>query len=416
MLVNFGVMRAPRLILFGAGQRRSLGRLVGGIGKRALVCTDKRFAATGEMAELRRILEDHAVTVEVFDATEAELPLSGILACVEAARPFSPDVLIGIGGGSCLDMAKVVSLLLTHEGPADKFYGENRVPGPVLPVIAIPTTSGTGSEVTPVAVLGDSGRTLKVGISSPHLIPHAAICDPELTISCPRGLTALSGADALAHAVEAFTAIRRAPEPDLPFDRVFVGKNQLSDGPALAAIAALTRHLPRAVANGADLEARSEVMRAAMLAGLAFGAAGTAAAHAIQYPVGALTHTAHGLGVAVLLRYVMQFNRPACVSSYAEIGRAMGLTAPDEESMADAAVSAVSALLDEIGIPRTLADLGLKQDQVDWVAEQSLAAARLATNNPRTLDLDGSRSIARAAFAGARVSSPSPAVVQESLS
>jgi alcohol dehydrogenase class IV len=157
-------------------------------------------------------------------------------------------------------------------------------------------------------------------------------------------------------------------------------------------------------------------MRAAMLAGLAFGAAGTAAAHAIQYPVGALTHTAHGLGVAVLLRYVMQFNRPACASSYAEIGQAMGVTAPDEASMADAAVSAISALLDEIGIPRTLADLGLKQDQVDWVAEQSLAAARLATNNPRTLDLDGSRSIARAAFAGARVSAPSSAVAQESIS
>ena len=180
MADDFGVMRAPRAILFGVGERRSVGRVARPLGKRALICTDLRFGADAEMATLRAALDEEGVTIEIFDGTEAELPLAGVLACLEVARDFAPDMVIGVGGGSCLDMAKVVSLMLSHGGPAESFYGENRVPGPVLPVIAISTTSGTGSEVTPVAVLGDSSRALKVGISSPYLIPHTAICDPEL--------------------------------------------------------------------------------------------------------------------------------------------------------------------------------------------------------------------------------------------
>jgi alcohol dehydrogenase class IV len=184
--------------------------------------------------------------------------------------------------------------------------------------------------------------------------------------------------------------------------RVFVGKNRLSDLHALAAISALSIHLPRAVANGADLEARSAVMYAAMLAGLAFGNAGTAAAHAIQYPVGALTHTAHGLGVATLMPYVMVFNRSECVADYAEIARAMGVVGDDPDTLADVAVVAVSDLFDGIRIPKTLAELGVKTDQLDWIASQSLLAARLVTNNPRPLDLEGVQSIVQASFAGDR--------------
>jgi alcohol dehydrogenase len=401
-MIDFTVMRAPRAVLFGKGQRFALGRVVRPLGTRALICTDTRFAATAEMAELRATLDQEGIALQVFDGTEAELPLTGILACLESARPVAPEVVIGVGGGSCLDLGKVVSLMLTHDGPADSFYGENKVPGPVLPVVALPTTSGTGSEVSPVAVLGDSSRALKVGISSPFLIPHTAICDPELTLTCPPGLTALSGADAMTHAIESFTAVSRAAEPGLALDRVFVGKNRLSDDHALAAIRALSTYLPRAVANGADLEARAEVMYAAMLAGLAFGSAGTAAAHAIQYPVGALTHTAHGLGVAALMPYVMAFNRPACTATYAEIARTMGIDGGGDEELADAAVVAVASLFDGIRIPRTLAELGLEAGQRGWVAEQSLAAARLVTNNPRALDLAGAASIVDAAFAGER--------------
>jgi alcohol dehydrogenase len=410
MIDELGVMRAPRAILFGNGQRRSVGRVARRLGTRALLCTDARFAADAEMAVLRGALDEQGVAVRVFDGTEAELPLANILACLLVARPFAPDMIIGVGGGSCLDLAKIVSLMLTYDGPADSFYGENRVPGPVLPVIAIPTTAGTGSEVTPVAVLGDSSRELKVGISSPYLIPDTAICDPELTMSCPPGLTAVAGADAMTHAIESFTAIRREATPGLALDRVFVGKNRMSDSYAISAMTALRTYLPRAVADGADREARTAVMYAAMLAGLAFGSAGTAAAHAIQYPVGALTHTPHGLGVAVLMPYVMAFNRPACTAEYAAVGRAMGVAGDDPETLADAAVRAVSDLLETIRIPRTLADLGLKSEQLEWVAQQSLLASRLVTNNPRPLDLTGATTIVNAAFHGDRSwAGPSPA-------
>src|SRR6266568_8143624 len=190
----FGVMRAPHAIVFGAGQRRALGQVVARIGKRALICTDERFASSAPMNGILDDLAEHGVTSLVFDGTQAELPAEGIAECVQFCEGFFPDVVIGLGGGSCMDMAKLVSLLLTHGGPMDRFYGEFKVPGPIIPVVALPTTAGTGSEVTPVAVLADIARDLKVGISSPYLIPHTAICDAELTASCPSRLTALSGA------------------------------------------------------------------------------------------------------------------------------------------------------------------------------------------------------------------------------
>jgi alcohol dehydrogenase class IV len=400
MQASVGVMRAPRVIVFGDGQRHALGRILSDIGRHVLICTDQRFAASDPMKAILDDLARHERKVTVFDATQAELPLGSILECVRATRNTEPDVVIGVGGGSCMDMAKLVSLLLTHEGPADRFYGEFKVPGPVKPIVAIPTTAGTGSEVTPVAVLADDTRDLKVGISSPHLIPHTAICDPELTATCPPGLTALSGADALTHAVEAFTAITHPPTHELSQQRVFVGKNTFSDQFALAAIQAIFRYLPRAVENGLDAEARAHLMKGSLLAGLAFGAAGTSLAHAIQYPVGALTHTAHGLGVATLLPYVMAFNAPSCHAELVAIGRAIGVDDTDESYVAQQAVHRMRAMLSGIGIPRTLAELGLAEDKLDWVADQSMLAARLVNNNPRKLEVDDVRHVVRQAFYG----------------
>ncbi|CAN5441122.1 iron-containing alcohol dehydrogenase [soil metagenome] len=398
---SFGVMRSPRTIFFGCGQRFALGKVARAIGTRALVCTDKRLAGEASFRELITNLNEAGVETLVYDGTQAELPVDGVHECVASSRAFAPQLVVGIGGGSCMDMAKLVSLLLAFPGPLSEYYGEMKVPGPTLPVIAIPTTSGTGSEVTPVAVLADNARDLKVGVSSPHLIPHTAICDPELTLTCPPQLTAYSGADALTHAIESFTAIERESEPAIGLERVFVGKNALSDVHALAAISAISKWLKRAVDDGSDIEARSGLMLGALHAGLAFGTAGTAAAHAIQYPVGALTHTAHAAGVAILMPYVMAFNRPASKAAFAQIATAMGVTgAADDEARADAAIEAVSSLLGSVGIPRTLADLGLAQDRVDWVASQSMLSARLVNNNPRPLDEQAMKSIIDAAMAG----------------
>lgn len=392
----FGTIRAPRELIFGSGQRNSLHSIATRLGTRALMVTDARLAADPDFLAMMAQLEDAGMVVRVDPSTLPDVPVASAIASAAAARGFEPNLVIGVGGGSCLDMAKCVAVLLAHGGRPQDYYGENLVPGPVMPLIAIPTTAGTGSEVTPVAVLSDDERTLKVGISSPYLIPTAAICDPDLTASCPASLTAIAGADALTHAIEAFTAVRRDPVPGLAQERVFVGKNGFSDHFALRAIALLWEGLERACKDGSDREAREKVMMGATLAGLAFGVAGTAAAHAIQYPVGALTHTAHGAGVACLMPYVMQWNAPSIGPELAEIAHVTGL------ADADAVIPAIAGLFLRIGIPANLAELGLAEDRLDWVAEQSCGIARLIQNNPRPLPAADMSRLLAAAFSGER--------------
>ncbi|MGO3124640.1 MAG: iron-containing alcohol dehydrogenase [Advenella sp.] len=390
----FGTIRSPRELIAGAGQRKVLGLVAKRLGQRALVVTDQRLAGDAHFQSLIVDLEKNGLAVRIESGTLADVPAESTVLAADAARDFAPDMVIGVGGGSCLDMAKCLALLLNHGGQPEDYYGELKVPGPVLPLIAIPTTAGTGSEVTPVAVLSDLQRSLKVGISSPELIPTVAICDPELTLTCPPGLTAIAGADALTHAIEAFTATRRPVTPGLTQERVFVGKNDLSDQFALIAISLLWQGLEAAYTDGNNLEARAQVMQGATFAGLAFGVAGTAAAHAIQYPVGAVTHTAHGAGVACLMPWVMEWNRPKIGVELQQMAGAMGL--------ADAAqvIPAISALFARIGIPVTLAALGLAEDQLDWVAEQSCGIERLIQNNPRPLDRSDMRKLLSAAYSG----------------
>lgn len=391
---HFGTIRSPSELIFGNGQRRALGLVAKRLGQRALVITDPRLAADADFHTMMADLESSGLMVQIESGTLPDVPTESTVVAADAARAFAPDMVIGIGGGSCLDMAKCVALLLTHGGRPEDYYGELKVPGPILPLIAVPTTAGTGSEVTPVAVLSDSKRSLKIGISSPHLIPRAAICDPELTLSCPPSLTAIAGADAMTHAIEAFTATRRPVTPALTQERVFIGKNALSDQFALAAISLLWQGLETACTEGSNLAARAQVMQGATFAGLAFGVAGTAAAHAIQYPVGALTHTAHGAGVACLMPWVMEWNRPAIGAELEKMATAMGL------ADGAAVIPAISSLFARIGIPPTLARLGLAEEQLDWVAEQSCGIERLIQNNPRPLDRNDMRKLLDAAFSG----------------
>ncbi|MEO3999385.1 iron-containing alcohol dehydrogenase [Mesorhizobium sp. CAU 1732] len=392
----FGTIRAPRELIFGSGQRHALGRIARKLGQRALIVTDARLSVDSDFLEMVSQLKEAGLSVRIDSSTLPDVPVDSAEASADAARIFAPDLVIGIGGGSCLDMAKCVAVLLTHGRRPQDYYGEYNVPGPVMPLIAVPTTAGTGSEVTPVAVLSDSERSLKVGISSPFIIPTASICDPDLTITCPPSLTAIAGADALTHAIEAFTAIRREPVPGIAQERVFVGKNSLSDHFALRAIALLWQGLEAACKDGTDRVAREQLMMGATLAGLAFGVAGTAAAHAIQYPVGALTHTAHGAGVACLMPYVMQWNAPAIAAELNEIASAVGLSRGDE------VIAAMADLFARIGIPSTLRELGLAEDRIDWVAEQSCGIARLIQNNPRPLPLPEMHRLIVAAYHGDR--------------
>jgi len=398
----FAAIRLPNEILFGKGQRLALPSVAKRLGQRALICTDERFAGTSIFAELVAALNAASIETLVHDRVLPDVPRDTVALCVEEARGFAPDMVIGIGGGSCLDMAKCAALLISHGGSLADYYGEFKVPGPTIPIIAVPTTAGTGSEVTPVAVISDPDRTLKVGISSPYLIAAAAICDPELTMSCPPGLTAVAGADALTHAIEAFTAARRGSDPLLPQNHVFIGKSALTDHFALLAIKLLGRSLETACKDGSNEDARADVMMGALAAGCAFGTAGTAAAHAIQYPAGALTHTAHGLGVATMMPYVMNYNRSAAMTEMAEIGQALGLdsTSRTKQEMAEAAIEEIRRLFQVIGITPTLADLGLSADKLDWTAEQALSIDRLIKNNPRPFDIDAMKRLVRAAYDG----------------
>lgn len=397
---GYGLLRGPRQIVFGAGQRHGLGRTVAALGRKALVCTDGRMAGEPEFRAMVDDLRHAGVDVEVYSGVEAELPVETLVDCVREVTGHGIEVVVGIGGGSCIDHAKVVSLLLVHGGRPSDYYGEFAVPGPALPVVAVPTTAGTGSEATAVAVLADSERAMKVGISSPYLIPDTAIIDPELTLSCPPGLTAHTAADALTHCVESFTAIRRSPAPGLHHERVFVGKSVLTDTYARAGIELIGRSIVTAHRDGGDRPARHDLHLGALYGGLALSTAGTAAAHALQYPIGALTHTPHGAGVGALLPYVMAYNLPARIDEFGEIGTALGLPADGltRVERARAAVEKVAELLAAVGIPRSIAELGVPGEKVAFVAEQGMNAARLVDNNPRPLNATRLRVIVDAAF------------------
>lgn len=405
-----GLVRLPQTILFGAGQRAAVGEAVRSRGESVLVCTDARLGQDPVLAEVVTALEGAGCTVRVFAGTEPELPTTSIEACVAGLRGTALDVVVGLGGGSCIDMAKTVALLLSHGGSPSDYYGEFMVPGPILPVVALPTTAGTGSEVSPVAVLSDPDRLMKVGISSPYLIPQVAICDPELTYSCPAGLTAVTGADAVTHVVEAFTAVRRPSSPSLAAQRVFIGKSSFTDAIALSGLRLLHRSLPGAYRDPADTVSRAETMMGALAGGIALGTAGTAAAHALQYPLGAITHTSHGAGVGALIPYVMRYNFPRRIREFAQIAETLEVSPlpPDPVAAARAGVEAVDAIIDAIGVPATLAELGLPGDRLDEVVDQGLSARRLVENNPRPLDRTAMATIVRAAYEGDR-SFPEPA-------
>jgi alcohol dehydrogenase class IV len=393
-----GVLRLPKETLFGRGALASLVPIAGRLGRRILLCSDVNILAQPQVSAVARALAKNSDACIVFDEVEPDLPLATVDRCMALAERRDIDLVIGLGGGSCLDAAKIAALLLRHPGPLDRYYDESAVPGPTLPVIAVPTTAGTGSEVTPVAVVGDPGRRLKVGVSSAELIPRVAICDPELTLSCPPSVTAFSGIDALAHAVEAFTAKRRPRAWETYPGAVFQGKTVFSDRFALAAVSAMGAALERAVAQGDDLEAREQMLYGSLCAGIAFGNAGTAGAHALQYPIGAATSTPHGLGVGLLLPYVLRYTRDSCRSELEQVAAALGI-----ERTADAAIAEIARLAAAVGVPRTLAEIGVSEDELPEVAAQAAGVTRLVSNSPRELDSGALLSILREAWAGAAV-------------
>ncbi len=394
--------RGPRQILFGEGVASAVPRLCAQNGTRILVVTDKGVAAQRPVEELLATLRSSGLQVTVFDETHADLPLSDVEAAVKVAIDVKADATLAIGGGSVMDLAKVVGLIRVHGGSPRDYYGECVVPGPTMPLIAVPTTSGTGSEVTPVSVLSDPDRELKIGISSTYLIPDFAVVDPVLTWSCPPTITAHSGIDAFCHAVESFTARQRPHGPDALTETIFLGRNDITDEFALRAVRLMARSLSRSVHDGSDREARADMSSAATLAGLAFAHAGTACPHALQYAVGAATHTSHGLGVGLLLPYALRSIRDVAVDRLAILAHTVGLNASlgDPEDAADSFIDWVEVLLRDIGIPRSLADIGVKETDIPLLAEKSASVTRLLANHPGDTDVNSLTQILRAAWVG----------------
>jgi alcohol dehydrogenase class IV len=387
-MTDFAVLRAPSQVLFGTGMAAAAGRVAAGHGHRVLVITDPIIAGTPGYATVLDSLSDLDVTV--FADAVVDVPRSAVDAAVALGESVKPDVIVAVGGGSVIDLAKVTALVLAHGGPLENYYAVQSVPGPVVPLIALPTTAGTGSEATPVSVVTDPATQMKIGVASPFLIPLHAICDPLLTIGAPPVVTAHSGIDALSHAIEAYMAAREEPTVELVLGRPQVGKNLLSDTLALTAVGHIAGNLVRAVEDGSDVEARTGMLYGSLLAGIAFGNSGVSAAHALQFAVGAATHTSHGLGTGLLLPYVMEFNRPARPADIAELSSLLG----------GDAVERVHALGQQIGLPASLAEIGIAQSDLRAMAEASVGIKRLIDNNPRPLDADSLEAILDAAWHG----------------
>jgi alcohol dehydrogenase class IV len=389
-------------IVFGRNAVRQLGEIAVRLGaRRALIVTDPILTRGGLAERVREPLAASGVVVEMFSGGEPEPSVRAADACLAAARESRPDVLLGLGGGSNMDLAKIAATVLSHGGQPRDYVGDDRIPGPVHPLICVPTTAGTGSEVSAAAVLTDTDKQMKVGILSNFLRPRVALVDPLLTVSCPASVTADSGIDALTHAIEAYTAVDNAAFPLPAGERtVYQGKHPLGDVLAEKAIALVGSYLRRAVTEGQDLEAREGMALAALLAGLAFSNVGVAVVHAMEYPVGGAVHCAHGRGNGLLLPYVMHFNLPARRREFAHIARLLGedVTRLDESAAAERAISAVGRLRDDIGIPGRLRDLGVRQEQLPSFAERAFGIKRILRVNPRPVTVQDLEQIFHSAW------------------
>ncbi|MFO0426719.1 MAG: iron-containing alcohol dehydrogenase [Planctomyces sp.] len=384
---NFWNFCSAGRVVFGMGVSRQLLRFLKPFRPgRVFVVTDQILVRVGMVDQVLTPLRDAGIQVIVFDGGEAEPSFAAADRAVAAARSADPDLIIGLGGGSNMDLAKITAAAFTHGGNSIDYSGFDKVPGPVIPLICIPTTSGTGSEVSHAAVLTDLTNLVKVSVHSHYLRPAVAVVDPELTFSCPKKVTADSGIDALVHAIEGYTAVpfnELNVDVDEPFP--FDGKQPMADCLAEKSIRLIGEHLERAVQDPQDRSAREGMSMAAMLAGLTFSNSAVAAVHALEYPLGAGLHCSHGAGNGLLLPWVMRFNLPAVTPEYARIAELLGedTSGCSLEEAAAKAIAAVERICRAIDIPERIRDLGATRDQLPQFAARAFAIRRLMLLNGR---------------------------------
>lgn len=354
---------------------------------RVMIVTDPGITKLGMLDSIIPGFAQAGVAYDVFDAVQADPPESVVMAAVEQARALKADLVVGFGGGSSMDVAKLVAFLAhpnCNQQLAD-IYGVGNAKGQRLPLIQVPTTAGTGSEVTQISII-TTGETTKMGVVSPILLPDMALLDAELTVGLPPAVTAATGIDAMVHAIEAYTSK--------------IKKNPLSDMLAREALRLLAANLDEAVHNGSNREARQGMLLGALLAGQAFANAPVAAVHALAYPLGGHFHIPHGLSNALVLPAVIEFNSSAAEDLYAELAPLLvkDLKAGNAASLTEQLVAELSALSPRSNLPTRLRDAGVPEEMLPQLAKDAMLQQRLLVNNPRELTEADALAIYRKAF------------------
>ena len=324
-------------------------------------------------------LKSAGVNIEVFQDIVAEPTVNDFKKILEVARQFKADSVVGVGGGSVLDVTKLIAAFINSDQQVEDCFGTGFIKQKGLWFACLPTTAGTGSEVSPNAILLDERDHLKKGIVSPFLIADVAYVDPKLTWTVPAKVTADTGMDALTHCIEAYTNMFAHPSVDIY---------------ALQGIRLIAANLEKAVKNGQDQEAREALAFGSLYGGLCLGPVNTAAVHALSYPLGGEFHIPHGLSNAILLPSVMKFNMPANIKRHAEVAIALGCQpGKNDEETAQRGVDFIYQLADAVGIPKKLTDLGIPQTAVDGMAKAAMQVQRLLKNNPREVTEQDARDI-----------------------
>lgn len=381
------VFNTTKSVQFGAGSLGRLGDLARvTMGTRVMLITDPGMLATGIVDRALAILASAGLEVTLFSDVQADPPEAVIRAATEEAIGTGSQGVIGLGGGSSLDVAKLVALLAMGQETLQGIYGVGNAKGPRLPLILVPTTAGTGSEVTPISIV-TTGTAEKMGVVSPILIPDVALLDPELTYGLPAHVTAATGIDAMVHAIEAYASGS-------------ANNNPLSRMLALQALRLMGGAVLRAVKNGNDHPARADMLLGSMLAGQAFANAPVAAVHALAYPLGGHFHIPHGLSNALVLPHVLRFNAVTAPDVYAEMAPHAfpELGALQGQERAAAFCEALADLSRACGLPQRLRDMNITNDWLPRLARDAMNQTRLLVNNPRPVTETDALAIYAAAF------------------
>ncbi|MEH6645656.1 iron-containing alcohol dehydrogenase [Sulfitobacter sp.] len=381
---TFNTTPSIRKITGGAAQ---LGTLLQGLAfasqrREVMFVTDPGIVKLGLCDAALASLRDSGFQVTIFDGVEPDPKATTVLEAVGIAKSTNIACVVGFGGGSSMDVAKVIALLACSNQPIEEAYGVNQATGSRLPLVLVPTTAGTGSEVTAVSIL-TTGSEEKKGIVSPLILPDMALLDAELTLGLPPHITAATGVDAMVHAIEAYTSKS-------------ANNNPMSRMLAVQALDLLGANIREAVSNGSNIQARSNMLLGSMLAGQAFANSPVAAVHALAYPVGSLFHVPHGLSNALVLAEVMRFNAPYSGEAYAELAPHVfpdiDLNRPIEAICEDFIARLVLLNID-LGLEKGLAQVGITTEDLDRLSSDAMNQTRLLVNNPRDVTLEDARRI-----------------------